>query len=775
MENLVAKFILKNSKLLILILTILGIALGIYSFLNMKVNAELTDLAPKGIPEFDNLIKFTEEKVVSNTLLVVVKVNGLKNIPEFAEDLKNIFEKTPYISSAEAFDNPEALIKYGIYSIDENNFKNILGYYNAVVNVEPRTVIDFRFWRNLGVAVSLVSNYANDFFARSGIKKFYLFSKDGKVLLMNFSMAKPVTDVDFINEAIPKLKEISDEISKKWKVEILFSGTAMNNYLGNQQVRKDFQTTTIISLIGISLILLVSYGSTSAMLFLFYSMLLSMGISLGIIVMAFKEINIITSFVNAMLLGLGIDYGIHITAKIHENMRLYGKRRESIVEAIKENFVPSLVSAITTALALLALALSPSIPLKQMGISSAIGVIIFYLVMNFLIPSFYYIFLNRISIPKKEYFSRFIEILRKFRPLTIAIWVVLIVSSAFTYLAVKNFSYTPPGLVPESSESVVALNLAIEKFGEFGIGQVVVGTKTFNELKETKKFLENSNYFSNTFSILNFVENPEKISEIESTFYKEIFDVVNEPLLVVIFQKYRLYDSLIETLKMLRNTRTFDDVLSNLEKDIPLLFFTDLQGNKYFLIYAKEKVNLWKNNNLKVIYGDILKNYTVFGYPALFYKVMKYLISSVSKAVYFVFASILIILIIDQKRIFKALKISFLVILSILSTIGFGYVVFNIDLTFLNLLVVPIFLGMGVDSMVHLSHSIKYGRESIVKTEKAVTVSVLTTIMAFGSFMVAQGQLLKEFGILVAIGLVITWFVSIFIYLNSLQKQKHVR
>jgi len=41
--------------------------------------------------------------------------------------------------------------------------------------------------------------------------------------------------------------------------------------------------------------------------------------------------------------------------------------------------------------------------------------------------------------------------------------------------------------------------------------------------------------------------------------------------------------------------------------------------------------------------------------------------------------------------------------------------------------------------------------------------------------MVAQGQLLKEFGILVAIGLVITWFVSIFIYLNSLQKQKHVR
>jgi len=316
--------------------------------------------------------------------------------------------------------------------------------------------------------------------------------------------------------------------------------------------------------------------------------------------------------------------------------------------------------------------------------------------------------------------------------------------------------------------------LANEKFGEFGIGEVVVGAKSFDELKETKEYLESSKYFLKTFSILNFIESPEKISEIESTFYKEIFNVVNEPLLVVIFQKYSLYDSLIETLKMLRNTKTFDDVLSNLEKDIPSLFFTDLQGERYYLIYAKESINLWKNNNLKIIYGNVLKNYPVFGYPALFYKVMNYLVASVSKAVYFVFASILIILVIDQKNIFKALKILFLVILAILSTIGTGYIAFGIDLTFLNLLIIPIFLGMGVDSMVHLSHSVKYGKESIVKTEKAVTVSVLTTIMAFGSFMVAQGELLKEFGILVSIGLVITWFVSIFIYLNSIAKEKHV-
>ncbi|MBZ4650236.1 MMPL family transporter [Thermosipho sp. (in: thermotogales)] len=767
-----AKFLLKKSSLFILILSLIGLLFGIYSLLNLKVNAELTELAPEKIPEFKDMVKFTNEKVVSNTLLLVIELENKKiNVNEFVEKLKDAFEETPYISKAEAFDDPETMLKYGIFTIDENSLTNVLNYYNAVINVEPRSAIDFRFWRNLGIAISTVSEYANSFLSRSGIKKYYLISNDGNVILMNFSMSKPVTDIDFLNKAIPDLKNIASKLSKEFEANILFSGSAMNNYIGNKQVTKDFQITTIVSLVGISLLLLISYGSSKTMLFLFYSMILAMGTSLGIIVLLFKQINIITSFVNAMLLGLGIDYGIHLTAKIHENLRIYGKTNESIVEAFKENFTPSFVSAITTSIALLALALSPSKPLQEMGISSGIGVMIFFIYMNFLVPAFYSRFLQSINISKKEYFSSFLELLRRIKPIKVLVWFVVIIFSAFSYLAVKNFSYTPPGLVPESSEAVKALEIAEEKFGEFGVGQIVIAAKSIDELKEIKNEIENSKYFSNTFSLLSFVEEPEKLEEIRPSFYETVYKVINEPILDVVFKKYGLYNSLLETLSLLRTAKTYDDVISSIEKDIPALFFYDTNNTRYYLLYAKEKVSLWRDNNLKKIFDEELKGKKVFGYPALFYKVMVYLVNSTSKAVYFVFLAIIITLLIDLRSFLKSLKVTFYVVLSILATIGIGYVALKIDLTFLNLLIIPIFLGIGVDSMVHLSHSILHGRDSIMKTEKAVTISVLTTIIAFGSFILAQGELLKEFGELVSIGLLVSWFVSIFIYLSSIDKK----
>ncbi|ANQ53334.1 RND transporter [Thermosipho sp. 1063] len=764
------KFLINHSRLIIIVFSVFGLFLGVYSLINLKVNAELTELAPKNIKEFQDLVKFTKEKVISNTLLIVIELNNGVNAGKLAYEMKDKFEKTSYILKAEAFDNPENLIKYGIFTVDENSIDSIIGYYNAVVNVEPRSVIDFRFWRNLGSAISAVSNFADDFFSRSGIKKYYLISDDKTLMLMNFSMVKPVTDVKFLSVAIPKLKKIADDISEKFGVNVLFSGSAMSNYTGNLQVSKDFQITTLVSLVGISILLLISYGSTSTMFFLLYVMILAMGTSLGIIVFLFKEINIVTSFVNAMLLGLGIDYGIHITAKIHENLRLYGKSSQSIIEAIKENFIPSFISAITTSISLFALALSPSRPLKEMGISSGIGVLVFYTFMNFLIPALYSRFFDRIKVPKKEYFSKFLELTRRFKPITFFVWGVVIVTSFGAYFAFKNFSYTPPGLVPKNSEFNIALKLAEEKFGEFGIGQIVLGARDFESLKNIKKKIENSRYFSNTFSILSFMNDPERLKEISPAFYWKINQIVSEPILDIVFKKYGLYNSLIETLGLLQSAKTFEDVVSSIEKDIPALFFYDTNGNRYFLLYAKEKLNLWENNNLKKIFDNELKSEKVFGYPALFYKVMVYLVDSTKNAVYFVFLAIIFTLFVDQKSLKKSLKITFYVILSILSTIGIGYLIFKIELTFLNLLIIPIFLGIGVDSMVHLSHSVFYGKESIMKTEKAVTVSVLTTVIAFGSFLLAQGELLKEFGELVVIGLVVSWFVSVFIFLNGVNK-----
>jgi hypothetical protein len=54
------------------------------------------------------------------------------------------------------------------------------------------------------------------------------------------------------------------------------------------------------------------------------------------------------------------------------------------------------------------------------------------------------------------------------------------------------------------------------------------------------------------------------------------------------------------------------------------------------------------------------------------------------------------------------------------------------------------------------------------RTFKSVFLSIATTIAAFGSFSTAQGQLLREFGILMGIGFAICFFTTMLLSFHAL-------
>ncbi|MEN3042162.1 MAG: RND transporter, partial [Fervidobacterium sp.] len=172
--KLYVEFILNNSKTVLIVLIILSACLGLYAVFGLKINADITGLAPKDDPTFRDMVKYTSEKVTSNTL--VVAVTGVKkyNPDIIAQELKDLFEKSKYINQAEPFDNPETLVKYGMLSISEGSISDSVKYYQSLLSVEPRTLVDFRFWRNLGSSLYDLNFYLDELVKKSGIKKYYL-------------------------------------------------------------------------------------------------------------------------------------------------------------------------------------------------------------------------------------------------------------------------------------------------------------------------------------------------------------------------------------------------------------------------------------------------------------------------------------------------------------------------------------------------------------------------------------------------------------------------
>ncbi len=98
-------------------------------------------------------------------------------------------------------------------------------------------------------------------------------------------------------------------------------------------------------------------------------------------------------------------------------------------------------------------------------------------------------------------------------------------------------------------------------------------------------------------------------------------------------------------------------------------------------------------------------------------------------------------------------------------------VVFGIPINFADVIVVPLLLGIGVDSGIHLVHRFRVGAPSDgildTSTSRAVFWSALTTIASFGSLGLASHQGLATLGQLLTLGVGMT-LISNLIFLPAL-------
>jgi predicted RND superfamily exporter protein len=89
---------------------------------------------------------------------------------------------------------------------------------------------------------------------------------------------------------------------------------------------------------------------------------------------------------------------------------------------------------------------------------------------------------------------------------------------------------------------------------------------------------------------------------------------------------------------------------------------------------------------------------------------------------------------------------------------------FDVPLNMANFFAIPILIGIGVDSAVHLYHRYLENRnleQALSMTGSTLTLTALTTIMGFGSLIFASHKGLASLGALMSMGTVTCWFSSV--------------
>jgi len=754
-------FVVKNRFLIFLVFVVVSVILGYYGIANLTINSDLASLAPKEADFYVDQIDFLVEKLSSNTLTVIAYTNGdVERTKAALEKLKERFEQTEYIVETMKLDNPEIFIKYGFLAIDSNSLKDISNSFN----LNSSNLLDFSEYRKLAQSFATVEQLLEEYEKRKGIEQFIMVSPDQRVIIINFVLRDNIIDVNRVSRAIMNLKKIAQQVSKETNVKFLFTGTAVGVFESNEQVQKDFLLTTAISFAGICLVIYLGYRSIPILGLLLVSMIVAMCTTLGITKFFLGEINIVTSFVNAMVLGLGIDYGIHMITKVTSHVKEGKVEPDAISTAVSEFVRPALAALLTTVGAFSSMFFGMSKPFMQMGLFAIIGLSVFFVTMLLFLPSLLLVFKPSVKeSATKQDLSFFFKGKVKGLIRIIALLIV-VVFVPLGIVNLKNYWYTPSGLVSEKAESSIAFDEVKRSFQKVGFGEICVLADDLDDLKRVDSIIRNSGFLIPPLSVLNILEyaSDDFVKSLPSM-YSNLFQVVNNPVLVAVFKRVGMYSQILEMLSMVRNSKNLQDVLNELKKDVPMLFY-EKDGKTKFVLYTDTAQDLYKQNRIKQVYNFFQKNNVKsYGYPAILYNVMNDMRGTIYWLSLFVTLGVFVMLLVTIRSIKVSMLIIGSVVISIVIAFGIGFTT-KVHTTFMTLLLIPILVGTGVDGLIYMYHTSKLGdAEGLAKTLKSITFCTLTTVAAFGSFSLAEGKLLKEFGILMGIGLSISWLLTIFV------------
>jgi len=133
------------------------------------------------------------------------------------------------------------------------------------------------------------------------------------------------------------------------------------------------RSTSLISTVGIFLLLMLVFRSLRHVGVLLLPLLAGMVISLGFVVLAYGGLNLVTSSFMSVLLGLGIEFGVHLLHRYSE-ARVDGEdMRPALATALLSDGPAVALGACTTAAAFLSTTATKFAAFAQLGVITAVG------------------------------------------------------------------------------------------------------------------------------------------------------------------------------------------------------------------------------------------------------------------------------------------------------------------------------------------------------------------------------------------------------------------
>ena len=215
----------------------------------------------------------------------------------------------------------------------------------------------------------------------------YLLSPDRKMLLIRVKPTFSIMDMGALMPAVNSLEKLINKEAQSYNVK---AGLAGGPVLARDEMRainEDSYTLTILALIAVFIIFVIAFRMFSSPFMAIVNLMIGIIWSLGINALIIDQLNLFTAMFSVILVGLGIDFSIHIISLFSESKFLGKNTKQAVHFSLMKAGKGIMTGGITTAAAFLTLLVLRSKGMRELGLVTGVGLIVIMITTLFVLPT----------------------------------------------------------------------------------------------------------------------------------------------------------------------------------------------------------------------------------------------------------------------------------------------------------------------------------------------------------------------------------------------------
>jgi len=623
-------------------------------------------------------------------------------------------------------------------------------------------------------------------------------------------------------KAIKKIREELNILRQKAEfkgVTAGITGVPVLEYEEMATSMDDMTIASVLSLILTVILLLFAFRGVKNTVAAMVALLIAISIAFGLATLFVGHLNILSMAFAVMLLGLGVEYSIQVVLR-HQELLQHDSFETALQESLESNLRPVLLAFTTTALAFLTFLLTDFRGIAELGLIAAMGVLVCFAATFTVLPAVLVMLHKKQGTknPRPTTQNSKPGIQKLFaRPGLIVVATALLALAGTAALTRVPFDFNMLNLQAKGLESVTyayKLMKSKENSGYFGVSMA----KDHDEAIRLTKRFEALPSVDHVVSLPALIpdQQPEKLAELQRikqimsdvkpVAYEENLRVMELP---AVFEGFR---ERVEKLKLSLETqklpeaqpiavflKTLDKFFAGLEKEKDgnaLTMLREMQETMFAPLPEKLKLLQESLQARAVTEADVpqaLKQRFVgkdgrlllqiapkneifneqplaefvtqiksvdphaTGEPVSVYESFKILKLSYLQAFLYALGGVVLILLIAFRSLRSTLLGVTPLAVGLLLMVG-GMWLFGLKFNVANIIVMPLLLGVGIDSAIYIISRHLKGEESPVEVAtssagKGVFLNALTILFSFGALMVARHQGVFSIGAVMSLGM----------------------